>query len=53
MEAVNAAQCQENLISIHDRVVRDNERCVVTTKGGNAVIVSEEVWNGHDQEWGR
>ncbi len=36
---------KENLLSILDRVVRDNERCVVTTKGGNAVIVSEEAWN--------
>ena len=37
---------KENLLSILDRVVRDNERCVVTTKSGNAVIVSEEAWNG-------
>lgn len=53
MEAVNATRCRKDPFSILDRVVRDNERCVVTTKGGNAVIVSEEVWNGHDQEWGR
>ena len=34
MGAVNAAQCQENLLSNQGRVVRDNERCVLTTKRG-------------------
>lgn len=45
METVNATQCRKDLFSILDRVVRDDERCVVTTKNGNAVIVSEEAWN--------
>ena len=45
MRTVDATQCREGLSSILDRVVRDNERFVVTTKVGNAVIVSEEAWN--------
>lgn len=45
METVNATQCRKELFSILDAVVSGNERCVVTTKNGNAVIVSEEAWN--------
>ena len=45
MQTVNATQCRRDLFSILDRAVRENERCVVTTKNGNAVIVSEEAWN--------
>ena len=45
MRTVDATQCRKGLSSILDRVVRDNERFVVTTKVGNAVIVSEEAWN--------
>ena len=46
METVNAIQCRKDLFSIIDRAVRDNEGFVVTTENGNAVIVSEETWNG-------
>ena len=46
METVNAIQCRKDLFPILDRAVRDNERFVVTTENGNAVIVSEETWNG-------
>lgn len=45
METVNATQCRKDLLSILDRAVKDNEMCVVTTKNGNAVIVSEATWN--------
>ena len=46
METVNATQCRKELFSILDRAVRDNKGFVVTTENGNAVIVSEETWNG-------
>ena len=46
METVNAIQCRKDLFSILDRTVGDNEGFVVTTENGNAVIVSEETWNG-------
>ena len=46
METVNATQCRKDLFPILDRAIRDNEKFVVTTENGNAVIVSEETWNG-------
>lgn len=43
---VDASQCRDELFRILHRVVTDGERYVVTTEGGNAVIVSEETWEG-------
>ena len=43
---VDASQCQDELFRILYKVVTDDERYVVATEGGNAVIVSEEAWNG-------
>ena len=43
---MDASQCRDELIQILHRVVTDDERYVVATENGNAVIVSEETWNG-------
>ncbi len=43
---VDASQCWNELFQILHRVVTDDERYVVETGGGNAVIVSEETWEG-------
>lgn len=48
METVkmDASQCRDELFQILHRVVTDDERYVVATECGNAVIVSEETWEG-------
>ena len=43
---VDASQCRDELFRILHRVVTDDERYVVATEDGNAVIVSEETWEG-------
>ena len=43
---VDASQCRDELFRILHRVVTDDERYVVATGGGNAVIVSEGTWEG-------
>ena len=43
---ISASQCRDELFRILHRVVTDDERYVVATEGGNAVIVSEETWEG-------
>ena len=43
---VDALQCRDELFRILHRVVTDDEYYVVATEGGNAVIVSEETWEG-------
>ena len=43
---MDASQCRDELIQILHRVVTDDERYVVATEDGNAVIVSEETWEG-------
>ena len=43
---VDASQCRDELFWILHRVVTDDERYIVATEGGNAVIVSEETWDG-------
>lgn len=45
MVTVNATQFRKDLFSILDQTIEGNEKCVITTKSGNAVIVSEEAWN--------
>ncbi|MBQ3685126.1 MAG: type II toxin-antitoxin system Phd/YefM family antitoxin [Candidatus Methanomethylophilaceae archaeon] len=43
---VNATQFRKDLFSILDDVVTTDERFTVTTKNGNAVIMSEDAFNG-------
>ena len=45
METVNATQFRKDLFSILDRTIQGNGKCIVTTKSGNAVVISEEAWN--------
>lgn len=42
---VNATQCRKDLFSILDVAISTDERYIVTTKKGNAVIISEEAYN--------
>ena len=42
---VNATQCRKDLFSILDLAISTAERYIVTTKKGNAVIISEEAYN--------
>ena len=42
---VNATQCRKDLFSILDVAISSDERYIVTTKKGNAVIISEEAYN--------
>ena len=42
---VNATQCRKDLFSILDMAISTDERYIVTTKKGNAVIISEEAYN--------
>ena len=42
---VNATQCRKDLFSILDVAISTDERYSVTTKKGNAVIISEEAYN--------
>jgi len=46
MNVVNATQFRKDLFSMLDSAVVNNEKVTITTKNGNAVLVSEEDWNG-------
>jgi len=42
---INATQCRKDLFNILDTAIMSDERFTVTTKNGNAVIISEEIYN--------
>lgn len=45
MAAINVSVLRKNLFGSIDNVIKYNETLVVSTKNGNAVIVSEEEYN--------
>lgn len=45
MESVNVTSLRKNLYSLLDKTIRFNEPLSVSTKIGNAVIISEDDYN--------
>ncbi|MDR0524172.1 MAG: type II toxin-antitoxin system Phd/YefM family antitoxin [Candidatus Methanoplasma sp.] len=46
MATVNATQCRKDFFAILESAVNNDERYTITTKNGNAVLISEEAWDG-------
>ena len=42
---LNATQCRKELFSVLDSAVTSDERFTITTRNGNAVIISESAFN--------
>ncbi len=45
MTTMNATQFRKDLFSVLDSSILGNERVTITTKNGNAVLISEEDWD--------
>lgn len=46
MTNINATNLRKNLFEVLDQTIRFNEPVNISTKNGNAVILSEEDYNG-------
>lgn len=49
MSIINTTDLKENLFSYLDDVIVNDERIIVTTKSGNAAIISEKYLNSLEE----
>ena len=45
MEKINVSQARTNLYQLVSQTAKSNQPVTITSKNGNAVLISEEDWN--------
>lgn len=45
MDILSASQARANLFKLLEQVNRDSKPCIITSRKGNGVLISQDDWN--------